>query len=1093
MNFFKRLACIGVSTAVIIWMAGLNIYSMPQMAPSAFAAETVACSSLGAGDMIKIVGKPAIYVLNDKIQYLYFPTGDEFKSWNADNKYSGYYKSIDQACFDSLSIPTSFPYGVNFRPGSYVIKKKYSSQLYVVLPNNTKAKITDSAAKALYGSKYKIMEVSELFWQNYTNNSADITGSSPEPHNGMIVSVDNKIYYVNECKQLREISSSAFITNRYKQEFVRSLPSSRVSGFAKVQTNISGKISALSNRTQLASESTCITIKNGVEEEPGGQTGPGGELYLTLTKDNGFPDGDLSVPASDTLLGKFNIINDTASEITLSKVKLDFAFIDEFGASDLSNVYVKYGSNKTSTKTTVSLSNYWNISKVFSPQTSMSVEVRGNVSAKATGTNQNADQIVSQLEFEGTVADKTYYSGKNGSNAFVDGQLLTAKGANTPPPVLDEACDNGIDDDKDGKIDCADSDCTSQPVCQAKPTPEVCDDKLDNDMDEKIDCADSDCSADPACQTVTPEICDDQIDNDKDGKTDCADPDCSAQGMCQYETICDDGIDNDNNGKIDCLDSACSVEPICAQQPTTETNCTDGIDNDGDGLIDCNDSDCSAEPTCQSQTVGTLAMSIRQNTSAGEDILLTGQSSDVLAFYVEAQNEDIYIDNLVVTTINMTDWPVSEIKLLDYNTREVFGTASVGTYDPFFGSYPISWTLPTGGAGSLKITKNQSRVMVINTTFDLNASGKIFSIDSIQITRGTGVTSNQTISGPTAGTLGECSIKIADTKPIISLASHPTSQLSGGSDKNIFRYKIEAKNNPDNPNIDILYLKSLDVNLNKLPSEITVNNLKMCIDSTNGGQSPSCLSGSVANCIPLSSSNWECDYQSQNSIITEGMTMTLMITGDIGLRNGTANLTTKILSVGTFDNPGDLKWTDNTSDFTWIPKVASVPSQYLSGSGNGYLLDTTGPEYARVTLTNNNIIGVVGAGDQIEIAFDGLVVPRSINSNLVHNSGFINAGVSEVGGVRICHDPFLGVIGWEINGVIKYVNNGITTCKDYSSKYSIRTEDAQGDLLSVLTVELTDNGTTRGTSMRNEPIIVKDPNDNVANNAYTAFPKTGVF
>ena len=54
-------------------------------------------------------------------------------------------------------------------------------------------------------------------------------------------------------------------------------------------------------------------------------------------------------------------------------------------------------------------------------------------------------------------------------------------------------CGDGIDNDGDGKIDCADSDCAAFCV------PEACQDGVDNDNDGKIDCADSNCSTDASC------------------------------------------------------------------------------------------------------------------------------------------------------------------------------------------------------------------------------------------------------------------------------------------------------------------------------------------------------------------------------------------------------------------------------------------------------------------------------------------------------------------------------------------------------------------------------------------------------------------
>ena len=53
---------------------------------------------------------------------------------------------------------------------------------------------------------------------------------------------------------------------------------------------------------------------------------------------------------------------------------------------------------------------------------------------------------------------------------------------------------------------------------------EVCDDGIDNDGDGLVDCEDPDCAGSPEC---IPEICDDALDNDGDGLTDCEDSECN--------------------------------------------------------------------------------------------------------------------------------------------------------------------------------------------------------------------------------------------------------------------------------------------------------------------------------------------------------------------------------------------------------------------------------------------------------------------------------------------------------------------------------------------------------------------------------------
>ena len=57
-----------------------------------------------------------------------------------------------------------------------------------------------------------------------------------------------------------------------------------------------------------------------------------------------------------------------------------------------------------------------------------------------------------------------------------------------------EICDNGLDDDADGLLDCDDSDCAGDPACG-----ENCTNGIDDDLDGDTDCADADCAANPAC------------------------------------------------------------------------------------------------------------------------------------------------------------------------------------------------------------------------------------------------------------------------------------------------------------------------------------------------------------------------------------------------------------------------------------------------------------------------------------------------------------------------------------------------------------------------------------------------------------------
>lgn len=128
-------------------------------------------------------------------------------------------------------------------------------------------------------------------------------------------------------------------------------------------------------------------------------------------------------------------------------------------------------------------------------------------------------------------------------------------------------------------------------VCERVPTTESnCTDGVDNDKDGKIDCDDPDCNCPPPPPPITKESdCKDGIDNDGDGKIDCFDPDCNCTPPPpppKTESNCADGIDNDGDGKVDCADPDCKCPPPPPPVCPPGQECCDGIDNNGDGRID---------------------------------------------------------------------------------------------------------------------------------------------------------------------------------------------------------------------------------------------------------------------------------------------------------------------------------------------------------------------------------------------------------------------------------------------------------------------------------------------------------------------------
>ena len=168
-----------------------------------------------------------------------------------------------------------------------------------------------------------------------------------------------------------------------------------------------------------------------------------------------------------------------------------------------------------------------------------------------------------------------------------------------------EECRNSIDDDRDGAIDATDPGCWKTPGVPSSYDPNLdnegrdivqCKDGIDNDHDGKIDMADPGCSSPQDNDEYDAKTqCSDGIDNDHDGKIDMADPGCSSpQDNDEYDAKaqCCDGIDNDHDGRTDMADPGCS-SPQDNDEYDAKTQCSDGIDNDRDGASDLADYSCS--------------------------------------------------------------------------------------------------------------------------------------------------------------------------------------------------------------------------------------------------------------------------------------------------------------------------------------------------------------------------------------------------------------------------------------------------------------------------------------------------------------------
>lgn len=261
----RKVLTIGTVFSTILWSIGVAA-----LVPSMVLADT--CPTFKSGDLIKVTGRPAIYAVDSNGKVLYFPSGDEFKSWNSNNSYGGY-TTITQACYDALPVPSATPLGVNFRPGSYVVKRPSSDQLYVVEPGNMLATITPEAANALYGAGHKTITVADVFFPNYGNTRGAAITDGTKAHPGMLISNAGKTYLVNADGSISEVTSAGFTANRFKSAFVHA--ASSIAAYT-VGSQVTDVVAAVADRTQTGGSSSVITPPVSV----------GGAVSVALASDN---------------------------------------------------------------------------------------------------------------------------------------------------------------------------------------------------------------------------------------------------------------------------------------------------------------------------------------------------------------------------------------------------------------------------------------------------------------------------------------------------------------------------------------------------------------------------------------------------------------------------------------------------------------------------------------------------------------------------------------------------------------------------------------------------------------------------------------
>ena len=141
----------------------------------------------------------------------------------------------------------------------------------------------------------------------------------------------------------------------------------------------------------------------------------------TLASLASYPNQSTVAPQTNYKLGAWTLTGSATEDINITTFSLD---IDEvtgatFNESDLSNLYLKYGSNTTSIKSTpTAADNDWSVNYTLMMNSSLTIELYGDIGAAANITDN--DSVKTDLTSTGT----TVQSGIADSEADKDGQTI---------------------------------------------------------------------------------------------------------------------------------------------------------------------------------------------------------------------------------------------------------------------------------------------------------------------------------------------------------------------------------------------------------------------------------------------------------------------------------------------------------------------------------------------------------------------------------------------------------------------------------------------------------------------------------------------
>ncbi len=147
-----------------------------------------------------------------------------------------------------------------------------------------------------------------------------------------------------------------------------------------------------------------------------------GQGTISLAKQGNYANQSTVVPQTGYKLAAYNLVGNSSEDVNIHTISVDFTAVSgsTFSYVDLSNVYVKYGTNTTTTKSTISsaTSNSWSVNNfTLAKNATVPVEIYATIGSTIDSNNS--------IKATTTITGLTALSAQSAATSATDGQTIS--------------------------------------------------------------------------------------------------------------------------------------------------------------------------------------------------------------------------------------------------------------------------------------------------------------------------------------------------------------------------------------------------------------------------------------------------------------------------------------------------------------------------------------------------------------------------------------------------------------------------------------------------------------------------------------------